>query len=359
MNYRALFLFLFSAFSGATSHAAGGEFCLQTFNVYATAYASGKTQRLSRLADTLTNQPCDSIQFQELWQAGDFRRFSTDFARAEMQLVQADSLRTDKALIGLVSAFRGKVARSFSEIFRINNEDGVLDWFRGLTGVQKGISAIEAELAGGPKVLFLNTHTHPTNEAIRLSQMVQLIDATLIRSPGAAPLPTVFTGDLNATPDSLELALLRDVLLLRDAYLETHGGTYGDVCTYCESNPLSWGGGNRVIDFTLFRSSATVSLRPLRTEINLQGSESNPLSDHYGVRAQLAWSEHSVELLPVDSAVVLDRKALAIRTLERTRQVLVDARKDVFATAIVTIDDLLVKFRTGLPAGAELIFRTL
>ena len=259
MKYRVLFLFLFSALSAQA--ASSGDFCVQTFNVYATAYAGKKAERLSRLADELTNQPCDSIQFQELWQAADYRRFSTDFARAQMKLVQADSLRTDKAMIGLVSAFHGEVGRAYSEIYRINNEDGVLDWFRGLTGVQKGLSALEAKLESGPSVLFVNTHTHPTNEAIRAAQMVQLIDATLIRSPGAADLPVVFTADLNATPDSLELALLRNVLLLRDAYLETHDNTYGDLCTYCESNPLSWGGGNRVIDFTLFRSSPTVTLR--------------------------------------------------------------------------------------------------
>ncbi|MGE3260416.1 MAG: hypothetical protein AB7K68_01440 [Bacteriovoracia bacterium] len=357
MKYRALFLFLVAALVSSQAHAASGEFCVQTFNVYATAYAGGKAARLSKIADSLTNEPCDSIQFQELWQAGDYRRFSTDFSRAQMSLVQADSLRTDKAMIGLVSAFRGTTARSYSEIYLINNEDGVLDWFRGLTGVQKGLSAIEAKLTQGPTLLFLNTHTHPTNEAIRAAQMIQLITHNLIQSPNAANLPVVFTADLNATPDSLEISLLKNVLLLRDAYLDTHEN-YGDLCTYCESNPLSWGGGDRVIDFTLFRSSPTVTLRALKSEINLKGSAEAPLSDHYGVRSQLAFSEHDSILLPADSALVLDRKAAAIKALVAAREVLVKAQKPVFETAITQVDSLLEKFRTRLPESAEMIFRT-
>lgn len=355
MKTRALFLFAL-AFSPSAFADTRGAFCVQTFNVYATAYASNKTARLSQIAETLTNEPCDSIQLQELWQAADYRRFASDFARSAMKLVQADSLRRDRAMIGLVSAFKGDLGRSFSEVFLINNEDGVLDWFRGLTGVQKGISAVEARLEQGVSALFLNLHTHPSNEAIRAAQMIQLIDTMLLRSPNAVSLPLVLTGDLNATPDSLELQLLKNVLLLKDAYLETHA-SYGDLCTYCESNPLSWGGGNRVIDFTLFRSSPTVSLKALESTVNLKGREGAPLSDHYGVRSQLAYRTHEEELLPADSALVLDRKAAAIKALERARFVMVEARKDVFATAIAKTDELLGKFKGRLPDAAELIFR--
>jgi endonuclease/exonuclease/phosphatase family metal-dependent hydrolase len=356
MNNRALFLFLFALFS-TQARAADGEFCVQTFNVYATAYASGVQERLSKLADTLTNQPCDIIQFQEFWREADFHRFSTEFARAQMNLVFADSLRRDQAMVGLTSAFHGKTGRMFSEIYRINNEDGFLDWFRNLSGVQKGITEIETQLDKGPNVLFLNTHTHPTSEPIRVAQMIQLADTVLIRSPNAASLPLIFNGDINATPDSLEMAVLQKVLLLRDAYKETHGGKYGAECTYCESNPLSWGGGNRVIDFTLFRSSATTTFRAVKSEINLRGSETAPLSDHYGVRSQLAFTEHASELLPADSALVLDRKAEAVKVLIRAREALTAEHKQVYETAIAQIDSLLQKFRGRLPDGAELIFQ--
>ncbi|MGZ3692920.1 MAG: endonuclease/exonuclease/phosphatase family protein [Bdellovibrionota bacterium] len=357
MKHRALFLFLFGLLSTIQAKADSGQFCVQTFNVYATAYASGVQQRLSKLADTLTTQPCDVIQFQEFWRETDFRQFSTEFARADMDLVYADTLRRDRAMIGLTSAFHGTTARKYSELYHVNNEDGFLDWFRNLSGVQKGLTEIEAKLDHGPNILFLNTHTHPTNEAIRAAQMVQLANTVLIESPNAATLPVIFTGDINSTPTSLELSILEKVLLLRDAYEETHG-KYGSECTYCESNPLSWGGGDRVIDFTLFRNSPTVTLKPLKSEINLQGTQGNPLSDHYGVRSQMAFVEHNEELLPADSALVLDRKAYAIKALENARQIMVAAQKDVFEQSIQQADALIQKLRTGLPAAAELIYRT-
>jgi hypothetical protein len=224
--------------------------------------------------------------------------------------------------------------------------------------VQKGITAIETKLDQGPTVLYLNTHTHPTNETIRAAQMIQLLDFVMIRSPGAANLPVVLNGDFNATPDSLELRLVKNVLQLHDAYLDTHGGNYGDICTYCEANPLSWGGGDRVIDFTLFRASPALEFRAEKSELNLRGEEGSPLSDHYGVRSILTWQDRTSALLPADSAIVRDRKALAEKTLEEALKLLTDAENSVFDDSIAKANELILALRGDrLPEGAALAFR--
>ena len=356
MQFRALFLFLLSVPSIA--QAQSGQFCLQTFNVYATAYASGVSQRLSNLATALTREPCGAIQFQEFWRESDYRAFLTEFGRSQMQLVRADEIRRDSKIIGLSSAFRGEVKKSYSEIFTINNEDGMLDWFRNLTGVQKGITAIEAKIENGPQALFLNTHTHPTSEAIRTAQMLQLVDFALLRAEKAAELPLLMTGDLNAVPGSMEMALLQNVLLLKDAYLENHG-SYGKVCTYCANNPLSWLSEDRVFDFVLYRSAPGLELKPASTEINLRGSAESPLSDHFGVRSILGFTERAPTLLAADSGVVRARVTLAIQTLERARALLVLAHDSVFDPALDDVDHLIKTLkRASLPPAVDLIYRT-
>lgn len=357
MKYRVLFLSLLSLVS-SVAQAQSGSFCVQTFNVYAPAYASNVEYRVSRIAEDLLKEPCDSIQFQEIWKRTTYDQFSSEFAAANMKQIFADNLRHDQAMIGLSSAFHGTLGRQYSELYRVNNEDGFLDWFRNMAGVQKGLTAIETKLDNGPTVLYLNTHTHPTNETIRAAQMIQLLDFVIQRSPGAANLPIVLNGDFNATPDSLELRLVKNVLQLHDAYLETHGGNYGDTCTYCESNPLSWGGGNRVIDFVLFRASPTLELRAQQSALNLQGEEGSPLSDHYGVRSTLAFQDRTSGLLPADSALVLDRKALAIKTLEEAKQLLTDAENSVYEEAITKATGMIQALKTDrLPEGAALAFR--
>lgn len=348
--------FLFFLFP-ALAQAAGGEFCLQTFNVYATAYSSNVRPRLSALADTLTNDPCDAVQFQEFWRESDFNFFRTEFARSSMNLVQADKLRPDSSMTGLVSAFQGKVERSYSELYRINNEDGLLDWFRKLGGVQKGFTALQAKIESGPSVLFLNTHTHPTSEAIRTAQMIQLVDFALLRAEKATELPVIFTADLNATPDSLEMALLEKVLLLRNAYLEANQ-SYGDSCTYCNTNPLSWLKESRTIDFTLIRSAPSLELRSRQSEVNLRGTDRAPLSDHYGVRSQIQWADRYAALYDPADTIVRERKAAAVAALNRAKKVLAAEKKPVFDSAIAQVDGLLQKFQNGLPDAAETIFRT-
>jgi endonuclease/exonuclease/phosphatase family metal-dependent hydrolase len=273
-----LFLFL-SSISFAES------FCLQTFNVYGPAYASAIEPRLSELAEEIQKDRCDSYQFQELWKEDQYTLLESGLKNNRYAPIWADHIRQDGKMIGLGSAFQGSILNARSGTFRVNNEDGIADWFRGAWGVEKGFTLMEVKLDRAPQMLFVNTHTHPLNTSIRIAQIVQLL-----QEMGQSRLPILLTGDFNATPESIEYKLLTQVGNLKDSFLESNR-TYQGICTYCGDNPLSWSSEDRVIDFIFFQDSESVSLAVERSQVNLKGQEQSPLSDHYGVQTHFTWSE--------------------------------------------------------------------
>jgi hypothetical protein len=187
--------------------------------------------------------------------------------------------------------------------------------------------------------------------------MLQLVDAVFHRAEGLATQAMLFAADTNAKPESLELEILRKVLLLQDAYLAANG-SYAGLCTYCGKNPLSWDSNDRVIDFVLFRDSPTLSWRAERAEINLKGSERAPLSDHYGVRSLLAWEERPFTLLELDSEIVLARRKDAALVLGKAAALLEKQRKTVFKKSAGKAREQEAMFLNGLLSpAAETIFR--
>ncbi len=216
----------------------------------------------------------------------------------------------------------------------------------------------EVRLDNAPSVTFLNLHTHPTSRSVRVAQILQLIDFTLFRSSRANLLPLVLTGDLNAEPKSLEIELLRNVLLLRDGYLDANGGSYGASCTYCRANDLSWTFGNRVIDFTLYRSSPDIELSAHQSEINLQGNgKFGPLSDHFGVRTQLNWKVRTPVLLASDSPELKERLDLARRTLQKANAVLVKDGSPAMLKAAGLASRLIRRLSETLPMSVDRLYR--
>jgi hypothetical protein len=356
MGLRA-FLFFLPFWGCLPAFAASDHFCVQTFNVYAPAYASGVDFRLTQLADSMLRDPCDSFQFQELWRQSQYESFAGKTQPARLAMVRADEMRGDDAMTGLASGYSGQVLWGKAELFGVNNKDGFLDWVRNLTGVQKGYTLLKVKLGHSPPTLFVNLHDHPTDPLIRLAQVTQLIGAVLA-VPDGADLPLVLTGDLNATPDSLELQLLRNVLLLRDSFAEAHAG-YGSTCTYCSDNPLSWGGGDRVIDYVLFRSAPAYALNVEQSEIDLRGEPYQPLSDHYGVRSELRWSERSDAPLDWQSETVRSRIAQAVQTLHAAKAALRERSGAGFRQAAQALKALQASLETGDVAPAlKRIFET-
>lgn len=354
MNHRAFFFVLFSLFP-LSGFADSGTFCVQSFNVYGPAYASSVEYRLSLLGEEILRDPCPVTQFQEFWRDSHYQDFTEQLAPAHFSMVRPDALRKDKAMTGLASAFAGAVLSSDSQVFVVNNEDGFLDWIRDLSGVQKGFSYVKARATGAPEANYVNLHTHPSNEAIRLAQITQLL-GFLLSAPAVGDAPLLLTGDLNATPDSAELALLRDVLLLRDSYREVHGD-YGDACTYCHENPLSWSFEDRVIDFVLVRNAPGLALTARRSEINLRGMPYQPLSDHYGLRSTFEWQEREARRLPPTDVIVQARIAKAIAALQKAQAGL--KGNTAFVAAANYLRSLEQIFAGGtLPAELESIFLT-
>jgi endonuclease/exonuclease/phosphatase family metal-dependent hydrolase len=232
--------------------------------------------------------------------------------------LRADSLRADGDMTGIAAGFSGSVLSGHSELFRINN---LGDPIRGILGVEKGFMALHTKLDHAPSILFLNTHTHPTNQKARVAQMLQLAGYILDHADG---LPLVLSGDLNAVPDSLETRILENVVLLRDSYAEfAHG--YRAECTYCADNPLSWSSENRVIDYTFLRSTPALALSAENASINFQGQKRQPLSDHYGRRTIVGWQTREPKLLDPQDPSVASRRQLARVTLEEARRLLADS----------------------------------
>lgn len=340
-----------------TAFAAEGRFCVQTFNVYGPAYASNVPLRLRELGEELLRQPCESLHFQEFWREGHYKTFEQQLSPARLAFIRADQIRNDSSMTGLASAFSGQVLLAKSELFRLNNEGGFLDSIRDLTGVQKGFSLIEAKIDLTPTALFANLHTHPTDEAIRLAQVAQLIEA-VVALPGSSEKPFVLTGDLNSTPDSPELALLQDVLLLKDSFLEVNR-EYGEACTYCGDNPLSWSREDRVIDFVLVRSSPLIELIVEKSEINLQGKPGQPLSDHFGIRSELIWRDRTEVTLEADDELVLARREKAAETIKRAREILTRKSSKGFREVAAKLSALEASFRSGvLPPALEKAYLT-
>ncbi|RYZ99299.1 MAG: hypothetical protein EOP11_19645, partial [Proteobacteria bacterium] len=311
MRSRALFLFLL--LTPLRAFAAEGAFCLQTFNVYGPAYASDTKWRIGQAAKAIARDGCEIVQLQELWQKNQFAILENKLSPSGWAGLWADPLRGDQALIGLGTFVKGSISQARSALYRANNGDGLLDRVRGLSGVQKGYTLIEASAAGSPAFLLINTHTHPTHEPTRLVQLLQLTEA-IYEDPAAGETPLLFTADINATPKSLEYAILRDLLLLRDGYAEANGG-YGEECTYCAKNRYSWSREDRVIDFTLHRSGPRAKLHARNSGINLRG-QGNPLSDHFGVRTEIEWEDRADEGLDASDDILTSRKRAAEDTLE-------------------------------------------
>lgn len=293
------------------AHAA--EFCVQTFNVHGTAFASRSNHRLRLLSTALAENPCDAVLIQELWMPEHYDTLKGYLSRGWPESHYADSIRRDQRRIGLASFFRGSVHETQSQLYRVNYGDGLFDWVRGLSGVEKGYLTSTVELENGPRVAFLNTHMNPRDKVSRVAQSAELLEKYL-GQPAGESLPLVITGDLNGGPYSASVVLLRDVLLMKDAYLEYKGAYEKGVCTFCSEK--------YVLDYVLYRSSPTTELKIKLAEINLKGTKSDPISDHYGVKAILSYEAREEALLPVDAPEVEARRKTALKAVSGALKVL-------------------------------------
>ena len=276
-------------------------FCIQTFNIYGPAYAPFLASRTQELARTLgRSKPCELLFFQEFWRAGHRQYFYNQLQRqspgTSLKLTSADELRNDSWSTGLALLTPLNILEQGSFLFKKNTQ-GFLDFIRKRMKVTKGFSWHRLQSASHPsfeKILFINTHLHPTEKEIQREQVLQLFD--FIRQLPAED-PVVVVGDFNQpVGGEVWTSFLRDMGFY-EAFDRVHEqmqmpDPISDLlsrkaCTYCSDNPLSW---NRKqsyrIDHVYYRSPEG-QLNPMQAQIVFQGtSPSEPLSDHYGVQVQ-------------------------------------------------------------------------
>lgn len=295
--------------------ASASLFCLQNFNVYGPIYAPAVAVRTTYLTDELTseNPRCDVLQFQEVWNSEHVHQvidaFQSDYA------ISAPNL---KNRIGLMSLFVGQKRGEETSVYRLNDEGGVLDTIRSMSGVKKAFHVVKTQLqALNEEIYFLNTHLHPSSSSIRLAQILELYQWRLRHQDRKL----VMSGDFNAEIGSLERALVISLMGMHDSMEEVLGGTYPlNFCSYCEENPHSWLSGNHLFDYIFFSnvSESADSLHALRGEVNLKGKDGYTLSDHYGVRVYLALDSLNAV---VPSAEIRRGKLISIldKTIARLR----------------------------------------
>lgn len=306
---------LFALLLGLTAPAsAAPSFCVQHFNMYGPLYATQIQSRTARVTKELTseNPECDVVQLIEVWKVSQAHQVMDAMSRD--YVISAPNLNSR---IGLMSLFRGQIDGTETHDFAVNNEDGLLDDVRRVVGVKKAFHVVTAKLPQlDEEIYFVNTHLHPSSQAVRLAQIMDLYQWRLTHQDKKM----VLSGDFNAEKDSLERSLLMNLLAAHDSMQEVLGAYPAEFCSYCENNPRSWLRGNHLFDYVFYSniSNAPTSLKAVAGEINLKGENGNTLSDHYGLRVQL-----EMEPVPESPADLEQRQAAFLSQLDSAIQVLI------------------------------------
>ena len=265
------------------------QFCMQSFNAYGPAYARDIHERTQWIAAELQARPrCDVIQLQEVW-----NNDQIDQVEEPLKPFYEISDPNRKERIGVMSLFAGddqeKAIKSVeTHDFTLNSDGNILDRGRALFNVKKAFHVVRASLPSvNEDLYFMNTHLHPTSQAVRLTQIFELLEWRLQHQD----LKLFLSGDFNGDEHSLERAVMMFFLGVHDSLNETLGGAYPEgVCTYCKGNPYSWLLSDHVLDYIFFSnvSKSATHVQALDGKINMRGTGRMPLSDHFGLRVQFA-----------------------------------------------------------------------
>ena len=258
-------------------------FCMQNFNAYGPIYASKVTERTGRMNMELQGIPkCHVVHLQEVWNSSQIRQIEQDLQRQ----YSISSPNKDNR-IGLMSLSMGDILSTETHYFKVNSDGGILDKARSVVDVRKAFHVMRSNLYGiDEDFLFVNFHLHPMSTAVRLAQLLDVLQWRLENTD----LKIVMTGDLNADPGSLEHRTVKTVLGMYDS-LEEHIGAYvPGVCTYCFGNPHGWKLSSHVFDYVFYSnvSAAPTELKVVNSFINMRGTPTRPMSDHFGVRTNFS-----------------------------------------------------------------------
>lgn len=309
------------------------DFCVQNFNAYGPAYASGVRDRTERFTGFLTAMPkCDVVQFQEAWNGSQI-----DIIENNLSPQYAISSPNRDARIGLMSLIMGDILGRQTVNFQVNNDGGFMDSIRDTFDVKKAFHVLQARPALIEEdFYFLNTHLHPSSVTVRLTQILELLQWRLANQQHKL----IFTGDINADIGTLERRFLMRLLGLHDAMEEYLGGSYpAGYCTYCAGNPLGWMTEDHTFDYVFFSnvSGKQTTLQATFGEVNMRGTPRQPWSDHFGVRVRLA--VHDTALLPLRSEQEA-RLQQTLQVLQEAQNLLMQERSAELRSFVTLTKDL-------------------
>ncbi|QDK45122.1 hypothetical protein DOM22_08110 [Bdellovibrio sp. ZAP7] len=307
--------------------------CIQTFNTYGPLYAPNIASRSEALSKEILTAPCDVIHFQEVWNSGQ-QNVIVDILQPRYNI----SAPNMDLKIGLMALTKGQI--NYTDVYTfVLNSDSFMDSLKDIMGVKKGFMNMVVQLPGvATPILATNVHTHPLSGAVRITQILDIYQWRLRH----LDYPWVMTGDFNFTAESFEWKFFKLLMGVRDVQEETVG--YNGQCTFCGSqNPLSDEKGNWVLDY-IFVSNITKNMnwkwQMVDSQINLRGGQRSPLSDHYGLRAQLNLEQGSIA---ADWKTVPERAAALKNMLETARKHLQAAENSDYDYYISLMDKIIAQ----------------
>ena len=269
---------------------------VQTFNCFGPAYGPRLVFRTKHLGSHLMQRElCDVYFFQEVWKKSHFRILNSVFSDKidKLQLFQFDELTDKNVKTGLVSYFVGKLNRADYLPFKVNKSN-IFDYVRKRVGIEKGVGSLNIDHPKFGNMNILNIHTHPTSSAVRISQIIDLIEYM----KSLEDQTIIIGGDFNMEPDSTEFRLFMNLSSVEVAPVKD---LYRGASTYSRKNPYAIPGLHKFVDYIFLKDS---KLNFSEARVNMKTHNGYHMSDHYGVYAELNDMDVKKELSKVDSSVI-------------------------------------------------------
>lgn len=313
------------------------RFCMQNFNAYGPIYAKDISERTSRMNSELQAMPkCDVVHLQEVWNESQILQVENDLRRH-----YSFSSPNKDTRIGLMSLTKGDIVSTETHHFNVNNDGGVLDTARSLADVKKAFHIMRNQFFGiDEDLLFLNMHLHPSSQAVRVTQIIDILKWRL----GNQDAKWIMTGDLNADPTSLEHRFVKYVLGMRDSLEEELKGYPRGVCTYCARNPRGWMLSDHVFDYIFYSNvgESRTQFKILNSFVNMRGTPLRPLSDHFGLRTNFSVDPEWTVVTESEMQIRLNE---AIKVLVETKKVFATQKEPAFIEYHDLVDEMIQGLR--------------
>lgn len=309
------------------------RFCLQNFNAYGPIYAKdieGRTERMTGLLQAIPK--CEVVHLQEVWNEPQI-----DLIERNLKRQYSISAPNRDSRIGVMSLVMGDIKGTQTQAFDVNNEGGVLDSVREALNVRKAFHVVKAGFFGiDEDFYFINTHLHPSSPAVRVTQVLDILKWRLQHQD----MKMLLSGDFNANVGSLERALVLATLGTRDAMEDAMGGyPKKGYCTYCAGNPRGWMLTDQVFDYIFYSNigESSTTLRVESGEVNMRGTQREPLSDHYGVRVQFSVDPNRSSTNELGLEL---RKSYALQNLAKAERLLAQQEEPEFRPYVQLLKEL-------------------